>query len=263
MTSSLDRVLPLAGGCNFRDLGGYRTGDGRRIRPGRLFRSGVMSYLTPGDHLLLTRLKIRTVCDLRRADERKREPTRWPGDVDMIAWDEAPDVEARSELPWANSTNEDQARDVMITLYRAMPEWLRNRIRGLFEQIARGRTPLLFNCAAGKDRTGLSAALVLHTLGVPRETILADYELTNRAVNLPQFILKHHRAALGLTNDKHPLLAMNPGVRDAIMRADRAYLAAALEQIEIDYGSLDGYLRDVLNVSDRIRNEIRNALLSD
>src|SRR5277367_3290667 len=85
------RMIPLQGGRNFRDLGGYTTTDGRRIRWGRVFRSGVMSYLTERDHDRLRPLGIRTVCDFRSPREREREPIRWGSDpVNVLHWDYDP-----------------------------------------------------------------------------------------------------------------------------------------------------------------------------
>src|SRR5277367_5117220 len=82
------RMIPLQGGRNFRDLGGYTTVDGRRIRWGRVFRSGAISYLTDRDHEYLKPLGIRTVCDLRSPRERQREPIRWGSDQpDILEWD--------------------------------------------------------------------------------------------------------------------------------------------------------------------------------
>jgi len=264
MNEALSKVLPFEGGCNFRDLGGYRTIDGLQVRPGVLFRSGVMSYFTPDDQPQLTNLGMRTICDLRRADERNKEPTRWPSAETMLVyWDEEPHIDAQSELSWQDSVSGEHARSVMISLYRAMPGWLHTRLKGIFEHLAAGNVPLLFHCAAGKDRTGLSAALVLHTLGVPRQTILDDYEFTNTAVDLGAFMLKHSRAALGLTDGEHPLQTMDPGVRDVLMSADRVYLSAALEQIEVDHDSVDNYVRDMLGVTDAMKRDIRATLLTD
>ncbi|MAT52417.1 MAG: protein tyrosine phosphatase [Porticoccaceae bacterium] len=263
MTDTPVRVLPLAGACNLRDLGGYPTTDGRRVKPGVLFRSGVMSYFYPEDHATLHRLGMRTICDLRRADERNKEPTRWPAEVQIIAWDDEPHHEAQSELSWEDSTTPEDARNTIIGLYRAMPNWLNVRLRGIFEQLAEGNVPLVFHCAAGKDRTGLSAALILHTLGVPRETILDDYELTNTAVDLGAFMLKHHKAALGLTDGEHPLQTMDPGVREVLMKADRDYLSAALDQIERDYQHIDNYVEDRLGVDNAMRRSLRDALLTE
>jgi protein-tyrosine phosphatase len=75
------RLLPLQGGQNFRDLGGYRTRDSRTVRWGVLFRSGAMNALTPADFAYLGRLGIRTVCDFRSTDERNAAPVQWPVNV--------------------------------------------------------------------------------------------------------------------------------------------------------------------------------------
>src|SRR5215813_4128804 len=83
------RTLSFEGGCNFRDLGGYRARDGREVKWGRVFRTGVLSYFTSNDHPQLSALGVRTICDLRRVDERTREPTRWPdGDTRLMSWDD-------------------------------------------------------------------------------------------------------------------------------------------------------------------------------
>jgi hypothetical protein len=83
------RVLELEGGCNFRDLGGYRTRDGRELRWGRVFRSGVLSYFTPNHRQRLQQLGVRTICDLRRAEERTREQTHWPdSNTRHLTWDD-------------------------------------------------------------------------------------------------------------------------------------------------------------------------------
>jgi len=170
-------------------------------------------------------------------------------------------MEKRGELSWRDSNDAEQAREVMKRTYRTMPTWLHSRLVGLFELLADNEVPLVFHCAAGKDRTGLSAALILHCLGVPRETIYRDYEFTNQAVDLGGFLQHHRNARLGLSSEQQPLTAMETALRQAILRADTAYLAAGLEQIEQDHGSLDGYLRNVLGVSDAAQQEIRHNLL--
>jgi protein-tyrosine phosphatase len=70
---SAERIIPLAGGCNFRDIGGYAASDGRTVRWGKVYRAGVLSYFSTDDHPSLARLGIRAICDLRREEERRRE----------------------------------------------------------------------------------------------------------------------------------------------------------------------------------------------
>src|SRR5580704_2752471 len=82
-------ILNLEGGCNFRDLGGYRTRDGRMLKRGCVFRTGVLSYFTPADHERLNQLGVRAICDLRRVEEREREPTRWPDAATQhLSWED-------------------------------------------------------------------------------------------------------------------------------------------------------------------------------
>lgn len=259
--NNFERTLNLEAGCNFRDLGGYLTHDGRRIRPGLLFRSGVMSYLTPRDRERVSSLGIRAICDLRRPKERQTEPSHWPdASIRVLCWDQGPDPTS-SNLSQCRTPEE--AREAMIELYRAMPLSLEPRLRGTFQCLAEGNVPLIFHCAAGKDRTGLAAALILHALGVPRETILEDYRLTNQAVNLEQFLAEHRHAGLGLGNPSHPLVVLPREVRQLMMAAHDSYLETALARIEKDHQSIDDYLEAKLGVDHHQRNAIRERVLTD
>lgn len=257
------QTLPLEGGCNFRDLGGYRTGGGRAIRGGQLFRSGVMAYLTPGDHHLLSRIGIRAVCDLRWPDERSREPTRWLNSADapqVLRWSDVHGEAAARRLSGKKSAAETRA--AVIDFYHGMHQWMRPRLRGLFDCLTTGDMPVVFHCSAGKDRTGLAAALVLSALGVPREAILIDYALTNK-IDLEQFIRSRRRSMLGLGNPSYPLLTMPEEARKVLLAADTEYLLAGFAGIEKTYGSIDGYLQVELGVTARERDRMRDALLLD
>lgn len=165
----------LQGGCNFRDLGGYPTRDGRATRWGMLFRSAVLTYLTPADHRQLASLKVHTICDLRRADEIALEPTRWATEVCVESWSIDADVaRAQQSKDWESHSEEAAAIATMREAYRSMPKWLQPQLRGLFQCLRAGSSPILFHCAAGKDRTGFIAAMLLHALGVPRSVIFED-----------------------------------------------------------------------------------------
>ena len=259
MQNGFQRVISLEGGCNLRDLGGYPSSDGRRVRPGHLYRSGVLAYLTERDHTQLADLQVQVICDLRRTDERNNEPTLWPG-ATVLYWEDG-DARELSEHAWTEAADSAQGRDLMINLYRTMPAWIESRLRGVFHSIAEGRVPLVFHCAAGKDRTGLTAALILDLLGVSREIIYEDYLLTNTAVDLPGFVRTYRRARMGLSDDKHPITRMNKGVAEAMLRADLDYLTAALEQIETQYGSTEGFLEECIGVDQAMRRSIRDSLL--
>ncbi|MET0369868.1 MAG: tyrosine-protein phosphatase, partial [Sphingobium sp.] len=176
MTDSIDRLLPLTGGFNLRDFGGYATADGRMVRRGMLFRSGTMSLLTEADCAHLRGLGIRSICDFRRPSERRHEPTRWHGaDVDYYARDYSGSSGVLAEMIKDGTATAHDMRTAMIHLYRTIHVDHAEAYHAMFARLAEGKAPMLINCSAGKDRTGTGAALILALLGVPRDTIVEDY----------------------------------------------------------------------------------------
>lgn len=180
-----ERALPLSGGQNFRDLGGYPAANHRRVRWGLLFRSGSMFALTPGDFEYLRALGLRTVVDFRSVQERAAEPVHWPatGAPRIVAADYDFALLGR-HMTDVQAMRSDELRAKMVEMYPVILEQFNGQYRGLFEQLLAGHAPLAFNCSAGRDRTGVAAALVLTALGVPRETIIQDYLMTARYLEL-------------------------------------------------------------------------------
>jgi protein-tyrosine phosphatase len=258
-----ERVLVLEGGCNFRDIGGYSTSDGRRVKWRQVFRTGVLSYVTESDRQLLQQLGIQTICDLRRAEERDKEPTCWPDSTThSLHWDDTIEFPTLRSLAAQRPTTADGMFDAMIDLYRALPRRMHVRIQGLIRCIATGRLPLVVHCAAGKDRTGFAIAVLLSMLGVPRDTVIGDYLLTNQAGDFEQFIRGRHQAQLGLAENNHPLLAMSPEVRRVVFSAHADFLGIALEQVDTELGGLDTYLEHTVGVDAETRERVLSALLT-
>lgn len=248
------RVLPLQGGRNFRDLGGYATEDGRHVRWGVLFRSGSLVGLTRADwdHLVLR--GVRFLCDLRSTRERESEPVPLAELPSLSYW--ARDyttsfAELRAMLGTDFATGE-AARQAMIKGYRELPFDQAPAYRQLFAKLKAADIPIIFNCSAGKDRTGMAAALILRALGVPPATVVEDFTLTNEVLDLKGVLLS--RRGSSLANQR-------PEVVAAITQADPDYLQSALDSIDDRYGSVAGFLRDQLDVSERELQLLGNTLL--
>jgi protein-tyrosine phosphatase len=254
------RVLALRGGCNFRDIGGYAA-QASTVRWGKVYRTGVLSYLTDEDHRTLQPLNVSAICDLRRAEEREREPTRWPGSVHLLHWSDGERVPTIRGFAAHHPATPAGMRSAMLDLYQALPAWMAPRLRGMFECIAADRTPLIVHCAAGKDRTGLAIAVLLHVLGVRMDTILEDYVLTNSVGNFEQFIHTRTDSQLGLADQHRPLLQLAPEIRQILFGAEAEYLQAAFAVIDSRLGGMDAYLGDLVQVDTQILQRTRNALL--
>ena len=260
--SSRERLLALEGGCNFRDIGGYATADGRTVKWGHIYRAGVLAYFTAADHGPLQQLGVRTICDLRRDDERRREPGRWPdAAANCLFWHDEENMPSARGYAKRRPNTAAGMREAMIEVYRALPAWMAPRIRGLFESVATGKLAVVVHCAAGKDRTGVAIAVLLSALGVARPAILEDYLLTNEAGNFETFIRSHRDSHLGLADAHMPLLSMPDDVRKILFLADADYLKTALLQIDTVHGGLNAYLRNVVGLSEQTLDNVRQALL--
>ncbi len=233
-----ERVLPLQGAQNFRDLGGYRSESGKRVRWGLLYRSAEMSGLTVADYDYLRGLGIKTVCDFRSTDERAAEPTAWPaGDApDLVAADyDLRTVMAQSGARMSDLRSTEDARAAFASFYVSMPTMLAAQYRDMFQSLLRRDAPLAFHCTAGKDRTGMAAALILSVLGVPRQTIIEDYALSqlyySPTGHAPQGADVARAAA-----DQAAQAGIAPEVAQVFMGADPGVLTIALNRIDAEQG---------------------------
>ncbi|MBN9318596.1 MAG: hypothetical protein BGN86_16080 [Caulobacterales bacterium 68-7] len=233
-----ERLLPLQGGRNFRDLGGYRSADGRQVRWGRLYRSGVMSGLTDGDRAYLSALGINTICDLRNPDERRQDPSallKSPG-VKINAFD----YDMSSSLAeMARAQTRDQAIAGFAASYMNFIETLTPHYTDMFGHLVRGEVPLAVNCSAGKDRTGVASALILSVLGVPRDTIVADYALTQVYTPPANYTsaIANGQSSPGLTPQMaEALRRLPPEVLGVLMGSPPEVMRQTLAQIDAKYG---------------------------
>jgi protein-tyrosine phosphatase len=247
-------VIPLQGQSNFRDLGGYTTADGRRVKPGLIFRSGELSNLTFEDYRTLSALRLRTVYDLRTAGERTTAPTTWAaGPVQTFVSPKPGSPLAGLSLESREHLTPAHARDAMLAFYRQMPTAYTTEFKAIFDQLLDDHAPLLLHCTAGKDRSGLAAALILTALGVPRAKVLSDYELTNRYLDLADLKRAGVNSAF--------LARLPPDVARVFLAADPAYLEASFQAIEQQYGSIDAYFSNALSIGPARKAKLRSLYL--
>ncbi len=264
-----DRLLPLQGGRNFRDLGGYRTTDGRHVKWGLLFRSGSMHGLTLADYTYLEGRGIRVVCDFRDQRERGSEPVDWPADrAPRVLFDDY-HLDMAGMMPKGPPANwtEAAARAGLAASYPRMLVQFNGQYRRMFAELLAGHAPLAFNCTAGKDRTGIAAALLLTALDVPRATVIADYSATNRYLDARQLAhspasnMASSQTATANTNPAAAFMQMPLGVQRAFMAADPSYIAAALAVLDHHRGGSAGYLRDELGLTPAALLQLRQMYL--
>jgi protein-tyrosine phosphatase len=232
VTGHEHRFVPLDGAFNFRDLGGLPTRDGGTTRTGVMFRSDALHHLVPTDVERLTEIGMRTIIDLRSAVELERTGRGPLEDTDM-QWLHAPlshgEAAAGRALPPALAEG-DLGRHYVTSLAERT-ETLAAVIGHL---AARENLPAVFHCTAGKDRTGMVAALVLSIVGVPDDVIVHDYTLTDDRMAL---VMERIRATGGFPESDQPL-------PEGVGRAEAASMETFLAAVQETYGDATGWARD-------------------
>lgn len=229
-----DRVWRLQGAPNFRDLGGYIGHDGRPLRWRRLFRSDHLAELTPADLARLAPLQLARTFDFRGIEERAATPYELPGATQHSLAIEPTVVQRMNDIAAAGTLlSAPVVTELMKELYRALINDRAERFAELFEHLIESDAPAVFHCTAGKDRTGIAAALLLLALGVPRDVVLQDYLLTNELVRDPALI-----------ESPTPLEA-----RAVLWRVQQGFLDSALAIVDADHGGVERYLTQRLGLS--------------
>jgi protein-tyrosine phosphatase len=233
MSASPARHLNLSGASNFRDLGGYPTSDGRTVRWRQIFRSNHLGHLTDDDAAVLRELGVRSAFDFRGTEERTAAICGMP-EISVHSLPVEPTVVAALRAIAAAGTplSADHAVEVMRESYSGYVQNNTPRYRTLFAHLLEDSAPLVIHCTAGKDRTGFACALILHTLGVSRDTIAEDYLLTNH------FYRRDPNHSSDLPDE----------IKQVLGSVQESFLAAAFEAIDADYGDLETYLRDGLGL---------------
>ncbi len=253
-----ERSIPLAGSINLRDFGGYPTIDGGTVRRGRLFRSGSLAGLSTAAQQTFVKLRIGLICDLRRDEERRAQPTPFPegaprrleipispGSGDALYRELSEGVlSAKKSIDFMVRINRELARDHAGDYARMFEGLLKLEDRGF-----------LVHCAAGKDRTGFACALILHALGVAEETVLEDYLLTNEFLEIESEIMKRLIAHFGSGHLPDPELV------EALAGVRPEYLRAAYQAIESEFEGVEQYLEHAIGLDAGARDLLRSRFV--
>jgi protein-tyrosine phosphatase len=259
--------IPLTGAKNFRDFGGYATACGGTVRKGVLYRSDRLSELSSDDFSQIAPLGIRNVCDLRGDKERRNAPTRWGAEKapNMLHMPLISD-EGRSTLKGiighsGPRRDERAAREIMLGLYERLvtERQALDYYRQLFELIASvDNLPVLIHCSGGKDRTGVVCALILWSLGVDMEDIVADFMMSKV-----------------LYSDKVDLNTLAPQIFDyttggdwhaealrPVFNVEPAYIETAFRRLKDAYGTAEAFLLDAVGLNADTITFLRRNLIA-
>ncbi|MGW7273342.1 tyrosine-protein phosphatase [Streptomyces sp. NPDC054864] len=261
------RQIPLQGAVNVRDLGGYRTYDGERVRYGQVFRADALAKLTDADVATLAGLRLKKVVDFRVPTEVQYDgadrlpagltPTARPISDNGLFATLMTVIGSRDPVKQEEMLGNGKADAFMRDVYRSFVTDGPNRTQfaATLRDIARGgkAAPLLYHCTAGKDRTGWTSYLLLRAVGVPERTAVGDFLASNT-----------YRAAYdakvreGL---KQSGLMQNPDLLIPLQEVRTGYLEAALTEVTQQYGSFANYLRKGLGLDTRTILALRERMV--
>jgi len=261
-----DRHIPLIGARNFRDFGGYPAAGGRMVRKGVLFRSDSLHKLGTEDFDRISGLGIASICDLRRDSERIHAPTNWSDPttsiyhLPLIGNDMENSV--RRLTRQSGSFDEERARRIMKDIYRYLvsDDHALFHFRWLFALVGEeANLPVLIHCSGGKDRTGVSCALILWMLGVSRVDIVTDYLHSQQlygdtvdVVKATSQMIEHERAGKW----QHAALKLLFGVQ-------REYIETVFEVLDEKDMTPESFISDMVGSDAEVLFRLRSALLTD
>lgn len=228
-----ERHLPMEGGYNFRDLGGFKSKNGCFVKWGKLFRSDDMHLLTDADLKYISSIPLTTIVDFRSSEEISLAPDRLPDSVHQ---------DLKLSITPGNLMNTLKIKD--LTMDEADTLMMKLNILLVSDSAAiiqykkfftllqnESCLPLMFHCSAGKDRTGMATALILSALEVDRETIFDDYLASNYC----------------LSNKYNKYISSNPRLK-SLFKVKKKFIEAGFDYMEKKYGSIENYLTKVLDV---------------
>ena len=246
VADSAKREIKLQGAINFRDIGGYPTKDGGHVKWRKIYRSAALNNLTPDDLDKLQQLSLAFVADFRGPYEVKTAPDRLPPTVTRLSLPAGSENVGDSNY-MKNMIRQMKMGDSALVDFYANITSFNARYKPVFDELLllNKDSALLFHCTAGKDRTGIAAALILYALGVDEKTIISDYLATNyyRAA-------ENQRVIAGMMK----AYGISESTALGMMAARENYLNATFTAIRTHYGTIDNYLEKEMGLDkDKLR----------
>lgn len=243
-----DRGLHLTSVPNWRDIGGYRTTDGRWVAMGKIYRADQLDSVSDADLARIADLNTSLVIDLRTESERAREPDRLPPNARALVLDVSADDskamggDMREALAAIASGKGAEMLTAANREFVSLPSAQKAYTAMLRELLNEDKGATVYHCTAGKDRTGWATAIILSALGVSRETVMNDYLLSNdylkeKNKKIEETFLK--------TDASFDVAYLRP-----VVTVRREYLQAAFDEVDAKYGSMDAYIREALGFTD-------------
>lgn len=227
-----ERHLPMTGGYNFRDLGGIRTADGKYVKWGKIFRSDDLNKLTDEDLAYLSSIPITSIVDFRTEREIETAPDKAPYSLkNEYIYNITPGKLSPEDI--SKATKEELVEEMkLMNRLLVSDSACVAQYKKFFSLLQNEKeVPLMFHCSAGKDRTGMGAALILFALGVDEATIKEDYLASN----------------IYLSGKYTQLIEEYPNMQP-LFEVKAEYLEAGIDQMKKDHGSAENYLTNMLGV---------------
>jgi len=258
------RSMDIASVPNLRDLGGYQTSGGATVASGLVYRANQLCGISPGDMDKVAALKLKNAYDLRTAEERIKRPDELPPGVNLVVLDvladspQAGPAQLEKLMADPKMANEQLGGGKIEAKFQqsyrefvSLPS-ARREFGKLFQGLGdRQQLPAVFHCTTGKDRTGWAAAALLTLLGVPRETVMADYLRSNDYILLAY--QKHIDAFVAAGGEK--------GIPEAILGVKQEYLDAAFDEMQTRYGTIENYFAEGLGIDATQQKALKDLYL--
>lgn len=247
-----ERRIPLEGQSNFRDIGGFETADGRRVKWGKIYRSGKLSDLKKKDKALIKNLGIQTVCDFRSDVEQSKSPNNLPPGVTYkrypIGEKEGKSFEKlRSDVLKKRLKGKD-AEQTFVNLMEVFTDSVSSDFQPIIDLLlADGNEPLVYHCSGGKDRTGFMTIVILSALDVDLATIKQDYLMSN-----------YYREAENQSKiRKARLIGLDQETLEYLFMVRESYFDSVINTIKDRYGDMDNYLEKKFGLTREVRDQMK------